>query len=57
MIKVDQGLCISCGSCVSICPQTFVFNSAGKSEAISQEISDCAHQAMDICPVGAISID
>lgn len=56
MIKVDQDLCVGCGGCVSACPQVFAFNENGKSEAISQELIDCVRQAVEICPVGAISI-
>ena len=30
---VDQTGCISCGLCVSMCPQVFVFNEEGKAES------------------------
>ena len=56
MIKVDQEACIGCGSCVAQCPNTFVLNGEGKSEVISQDDVNCAKQAVDICPVQAISI-
>ena len=32
-IKVNQDKCISCGSCVAICPDIFDFNDNNKAEA------------------------
>lgn len=57
MIKVDHDLCIGCGACVSICPSHFAMNEAGKSDPISQEPADCVKEAIDGCPVTAISQD
>ena len=54
---VDQDSCISCGLCISTCPDVFRFNKSGKSEcfdpagAAEQDIQ----QAMDGCPVQCIS--
>ena len=56
MVKVDQEKCIGCGMCAGLCPETFVMGADGKAEAISQEATDCAKNAADNCPVGAISV-
>jgi len=55
-IAVDQNTCIGCGACASICSSVFKMNDAGKSDVISQEEGDCAKNALDSCPVQAISI-
>ena len=57
---VNQEDCISCGLCVSVCPDVFQFNDNDKSEAIQDEIPkdviDCAKEARDGCPVSVIDI-
>jgi ferredoxin len=55
-INVNQEACIGCGACEAICPDTFKMNDEGKSEAISQENSECAAKAAESCPVQAITI-
>ena len=56
MIIVDKDKCIGCGLCSGMCPDTFVMDEDGKSEAIRQEVSDCAKQAAEACPVEAITV-
>ncbi len=56
-IQVDKEKCIACGVCVSICPQNFEMGEDGKSSVISQEVNDCVKQAIESCPVQAISIE
>jgi len=56
MVKVDQNKCIGCGLCAGICPDTFQMNSDNKSEVINDEVNDCAKNAAQNCPVGAISL-
>lgn len=55
---VNQDLCISCGLCVSTCPDVFFWNEEDKAEAIKTEIpdnqEDCAREAADGCPTDAI---
>lgn len=57
---VDQDTCISCGLCVSICPEVYSFNEDEKSVAIEgdipEEYHDTAKEARDACPVDAIDI-
>lgn len=58
---VDQDGCISCGVCVSVCPDVFSFNDNDVSEAIEGDIPsdsiEAAKEARDSCPVSVISIE
>jgi len=56
-ISVNKDVCIGCGACTSICPQTFKFSDDGKSEVVSQEDVECAKNAAASCPVQAITVD
>jgi len=56
-ITVDKNLCIGCGACAALCPQSFKINDEGKSEVISQEDLDCAKKAVESCPVQAIKVN
>lgn len=56
-INVDKNLCIGCGACAAICPDSFKMNDEGKSEVIGQNNQDCAQNAAQSCPVQAIKID
>jgi ferredoxin len=60
-VKVDEDKCIGCGSCASICEKAFVMYDGAngpkakpKKESV-KELS-CEKEAVDICPVQAISI-
>jgi len=55
MVKVNQKKCIGCGMCAGLCPETFTMNHDGKAEVIKNEITDCAKNAAENCPVEAIS--
>ncbi len=55
-IKVNKELCLGCGACVSLCPDVFKMNDAGKSEVIDEENIACARNAAESCPVQAISV-
>ncbi|MCI8639913.1 MAG: ferredoxin [Coprococcus sp.] len=57
--KVNEG-CISCGSCVGICPEVFRFNNKDIAEAyqdVTEEVMDKAKEARDSCPVSVIDIE
>ncbi len=57
--KVIDG-CISCGLCVSTCPEVFQMNDEGISEVYAQptaENEDAAREAADGCPVSVIVIE
>lgn len=57
-VKVDQDLCISCGLCVSSCPDIFAWNTDDKAEAVKEKVDDdleeCVQDAADDCPTDAI---
>lgn len=53
MVKVNQKKCIGCGSCESVCPAGFQVVE-GKSIVKNQK-APCAEEAIQVCPVGAIS--
>lgn len=57
-MEVDQDLCISCGSCMEICPEVFDWDDDEKAYVKVDEIPpdqiDQAQEAMDSCPTDAI---
>ena len=57
---VDQDTCIGCELCVGVCPSVFSMNDDGKSIATNDELTgetlDSANEAVDECPVGAITV-
>lgn len=56
--KVNEG-CISCGTCVSVCPEVFRFDDNGLAEAYADVPSGCAgtaEEARDSCPVSVIDL-
>jgi ferredoxin len=56
---VDRDLCIGCELCVDTCPEIFVMREDGYSyvivDPIPHEEYDCAQEAVEICPVTAIT--
>lgn len=54
-VKVDQNTCIGCGSCESICPKNFKMKQ-GKSSVVNEEPCKETQDAIDSCPVNAISL-
>lgn len=55
---VDQNTCIGCGLCTSTVDEVFQMNDEGKAEAysaVSEENKDAVQEAIDSCPVAAIS--
>lgn len=56
MVKVDKKICIGCGLCAGICPDTFEMDEDNKSEVINPEVTECAANAVKNCPVQAISL-
>jgi len=55
--KVDEDLCIGCGVCSQVCPEVFEIGPDGKSKvkADADLNAACIQDAIDQCPVGAIS--
>jgi ferredoxin len=60
-VSVDQDLCISCGLCVSSCPEVFSWNDDEKAQAnpkaVNSENEDCVKDAASGCPTDAIDAD
>ncbi|HLN18779.1 MAG TPA: ferredoxin [Patescibacteria group bacterium] len=55
-IKVNEELCIGCGTCESLCSKVFKIED-GKSKVISQDSTECNIQEVaESCPVSAISV-
>ena len=56
-IKVEG--CIGCGACLGVAPDVFVMNDEGvstpKEKEVSAEHEEAVRDAMEVCPVGAIS--
>ncbi|MDD4080817.1 MAG: ferredoxin [Eubacteriales bacterium] len=58
--NVDQGLCIGCGLCESICPEVFRMNDDNLAEAyadVTEDLQETAEEARDSCPTDAITIE
>ena len=55
MIKIDKEKCIGCGSCAAVCSQVFELTDDGKAKVKAQKKIPCVKEAIDICPVDAIS--
>lgn len=56
--KVDQNLCVGCGSCVSVCPEVFELDEEihkSKVKELESYEQPCIKEAIDSCPVSAIS--
>ncbi|EKE20229.1 MAG: hypothetical protein ACD_8C00036G0003 [uncultured bacterium] len=54
---VNEDLCIGCGTCESLCASVFKIED-GKSHVIADECGDCdCQEAVDSCPVNAISLE
>lgn len=58
--KVDKDTCIGCGACINTCEEVFDYDDDGLAKVISNTIADeniidLATEAMNNCPVGAIS--
>jgi len=58
-VKVDPDLCISCGACVSTCPDVYDWDDEGKAKAVVDEVPDDledeAREALENCPTDAIA--
>ena len=58
-MKVKVEGCIGCGACLGVAPDVFVMNEEGmstpKADKVPAEHEEAAREAMEVCPVGAIS--
>lgn len=53
---VDQSICVGCGRCTQVAPDTFALNAANVSTVINPTGDDevAIQDAIDGCPVSAI---
>lgn len=56
-VCVDESKCIGCGACVAIAPENFDFNDEGYSIVINENPNEKVQDALEACPVFAISIE
>jgi len=57
MVKVDEEKCIGCGACSAACSDVFEMGDDMKAhvKAGADTSKDCTKEAIDVCPVDAIS--
>jgi ferredoxin len=57
MPSVDKDLCVGCGLCAQVCADVFEMQDDGKAGVIAGADggADCVQDAVDQCPVAAIS--
>ncbi|MFH1787577.1 MAG: ferredoxin [archaeon] len=55
MVSVNKEKCIGCGACASICPEVFELAEDGKAKIKAQKDLPCVKEAIDSCPVDALS--
>lgn len=56
-IVVDHNKCLKCGMCASIAPDTFTFGEDGEIKVINDAVTESVKNAINSCPVGAISTE
>lgn len=55
--KINNDLCIGCGTCESICPEVFKMEN-GKAVVIAEKCGNCnCDEISASCPVNAISTE
>jgi len=55
VIKINKETCIGCGLCASICGDVFEMTDDNKAKVKSQKKIPCVKEAIESCPVTAIS--
>ena len=55
IVLVTADECIGCGACVQTCPEVFEMEDSGKAKVKAQKDLPCVKNAIEECPVDAIS--
>jgi len=55
MININKEKCIGCGMCESVCPEVFEIGENTKAQVKEQKKIPCVKEAIENCPVKAIS--
>jgi ferredoxin len=55
MTKVNKEKCVGCGLCTNICSEVFALDKDGKAFVKAQKDLPCVKEAIESCPVEAIS--
>ncbi len=57
-VEVFDDLCVSCGQCISLCPEVFEWGDDDKAVAKTSDVPQAqevlAHEAVEGCPTAAI---
>ena len=60
-VVVDYDVCASTGSCMQVCPEVFEVRSDGYLYILQEEppesLRDKVHQAAELCPTAAITVE
>jgi ferredoxin len=60
-VNVDFDVCASTGACTQVCPEVFEIRSDGYLYVLQEEpgpeLSQQVHEAAELCPTGAISVE
>lgn len=55
--KINEELCIGCGTCESLCPNVFKIEN-GKAKVIAEDCDGCdCKEISESCPVSAIGVE
>ncbi|MBU0894717.1 MAG: ferredoxin [Nanoarchaeota archaeon] len=55
MVSINKKKCIGCGTCASVCSEVFEMSDDGKAKVKAQKNTPCVKEAIESCPVDAIS--
>ena len=62
VVRIDQDLCSTCGSCTEICPEIFLMEDENirvqiGEKPVPRQNEQACREAAETCPMEAIAID